>query len=99
MKYIITEQQHNKIIDKFITFQFEPHEVEEPEKYPGTFFWTKNGELILAGDTKKNNLWISPLTWETINTMFDMEGDDAKHAIIQWLENHYGFADIDIYTS
>jgi hypothetical protein len=99
MKYIITEEQHNKIIDKFITFQFEPHEVEESEKYPGAFYWRKNGELILAGDTNRNNFWISPLIWETINTMFDMEGDDAGHAIIQWLDNHYGFGDIDIYTS
>ena len=99
MKYIITEQQHNKIIDKFITFQFEPHEVEESEKYPGTFFWTKNGELILAGDTKKNNLWISPLTWETINTMFDMEGDAAAQAIVKWFDDHYGFSNIEIYTS
>ena len=99
MKYIITEEQHNKIVDKFITFQFEPHEVDNSKKYPDNFFWTKNGEVIVAGKAESNTFWISPVIWETINTMFDMEGDDAAQAIVKWFDDHYGYSNIEIYTS
>ena len=99
MKYIITEQQHNKIIDKFISFQFEPHDVEKSPKYPNLLFWTKNGERIVARNTENKSVWIDPIIWETITSMFDMDGDESSQAIVKWLDDHYGFGDIDIYTS
>lgn len=99
MKYIITEQQHNKIIDKFISFQFEPHDVEKSPKYPGTFFWKKDGETIVAGNTESNNFWINPVIWESITTMFNMDGYESAQAIIKWLDDHYDFGKIEIYTS
>jgi hypothetical protein len=40
MKYIITESQYNKAIDKFITYHLEPHEEKTSKKYPDSIFWT-----------------------------------------------------------
>ena len=99
MKYIITEQQHNKIIDKFISFQFEPHDVEKSKGDSNIFSWEKNGEKILYGNKKNKLFWIHPQVLDTLTSMFNMDGDETAQAIIKWLDDHYGFGDIDIYTS
>jgi hypothetical protein len=46
MKYIIKESQYYNAIDKFITYQLEPHEEKRIEKHPGAIFWVKDGEVI-----------------------------------------------------
>ena len=46
MKYIITENQYSNTIDKFISYQFEPHEEKRTKKHPKSLFWVKDGEII-----------------------------------------------------
>ena len=46
MKYIITESQYNKAIDKFISSQFNNFEKKKNRKYRDSIFWVKNGEVI-----------------------------------------------------
>ena len=46
MKYIITESQYGNTIDKFITYQFEPHEEKRTKKHSESIFWVKDGEVI-----------------------------------------------------
>ena len=88
MKYIITESQHNKIIDKFITYQFEPHEEKKSSKYPDSIFWVKDGEVIIEIEDS-DYFWVSPQIWKNIRSMFSLVYSETQQVIRDWLEEHY----------
>jgi hypothetical protein len=88
VKYIITESQINKVIDKFITYQFEPHEVKKSSKLPDSIFWVKNGEVIAEIHNPKY-FWVEAQIWNTISSMFSLEYSETQQVIKDWLEEHY----------
>ena len=88
MKYIIKESQYNNAIDKFITYQFEPHEEIRSKKYPGAIFWVKDGEVITEIKNSKY-FWVSPQIWNNITLMFSLKYDETQQVIKDWLEEHY----------
>jgi hypothetical protein len=88
MKYIITESQINKVIDKFITYQFEPHEVKKSSEYPDSIFWVKDGEVIVEIEDS-DYFWVSPQIWENIRSMFSLKYSETQQVIRDWLEEHY----------
>ena len=101
MKYIITESQYNKTIDKFITYQFEPHEVKKSPKYPDSIFWVKDGEVIAEIDKNSGYFWIDYQIWDTISSMFSMEYNEIQRVMKDWLEEHYklgGLTPVDAIT-
>jgi hypothetical protein len=55
MKYIIKESQYNNAIDKFISYQFEPHEEKRTREYPESIFWVKDGKVI--AEIKESNFF------------------------------------------
>jgi translation initiation factor 2 beta subunit (eIF-2beta)/eIF-5 len=87
MKYIIKESQYNNAIDKFITYQFEPHE-EKTKKHSESIFWIKDGEVI-AEIKESAVVWVSHQIWMNINVMFSLEYDETQQVIKDWLEEHY----------
>ena len=89
MKYIITESQHNKIIDKFITYQFEPHEVKKSSEYPDSIFWVKDGEVIVEIYKRRDDFWVRSEIWKVIRNMFSLEYSETQQVIRDWLEEHY----------
>ena len=89
MKYSITESQHNRTIDKFITFQLEPHESKYSEKRPDSIFWSKDGEMIAEVDKKYNYFYLRGEIWDTISRMFSLNFDETQQVIRNWLEEHY----------
>ena len=88
MKYIITESQYNKTIDKFITYQFEPHEVKKSPKYPNSIFWIKDGEVIAEINECSDYFWVDYQIWDTISSMFSMEYNEIQRVMKDWLEEH-----------
>jgi hypothetical protein len=89
MKYIITESQHNKIIDKFITYQFEPHEEKRTKNKPDSIFWVKDGEVIAEINKNSGYFWVESQIWNTISSMFSLEYSETQQVIKDWLEEHY----------
>ena len=89
MKYLIKESQYNNAIDKFISYQFEPHEEKRTREYPESIFWVKEGEII-AEIEKSKYFWVSPQIWRTIMSMFSLEDTETQQVIKDWLEEHYG---------
>jgi hypothetical protein len=88
MKYIITENQYNNSIDKFITYLFEPHKEKRVKKSPESIFWVKDGEVIT--EIKKSKyFWVHPQIWRSISLMFSLEYDETQQVIKDWLEEHY----------
>jgi hypothetical protein len=89
MKYIITESQYSNAIDKFITYQFEPHEVKRSSKYPNSIFWVKDGEVIAEINKRLSYFWVDYQIWNTISSMFSMEYNETQRVMKDWLEEHY----------
>ena len=89
MKYIITESQHSNAIDKFITYQLEPHEVKRSSKYPNSIFWVKDGEVIAEINERSDYFWVDYQIWDTISSMFSMEYNEIQRVMKDWLEEHY----------
>ena len=88
MKYIITENQYSNTIDKFISYQFEPHEEKRTKKHPKSVFWVKDGEII-AEIEKSKDFFVSPQIWKNIMNMFSLEYVETQQVIKEWLEEHY----------
>ena len=88
MKVIITESQYNRAIDLFISHLLEPHEVRTSEKYPGSIFWVKGGEVI-AEIENSEYFWVWYEIWIRISEMFGLDYIDTQSVIKVWLEQHY----------
>ena len=88
MKYLIKESQYNNAIDKFITYQFEPHEEKRTKKYSKLIFWVKEGEII-AEIEKSKYFWVNDKIWMNIMSVLSLEYDETQQVIKDWLEEHY----------
>ena len=88
MKYIIKESQYNNAIDKFISYQFEPHEEKRTKKYPKLIFWVKEGEII-AEIEKSKYFWVNDKIWMNIMSVLSLNYDETQQVIKDWLEEHY----------
>ena len=93
MKYIITESQYGNTIDKFITYQFEPHEEKRTKKHSESIFWIKDGKVI-AEILNSKYFWVNDQIWKNINVMFSLEYDETQQVIKEWLEEHYGLGSL-----
>ena len=93
MKYIITESQYGNTIDKFITYQFEPHEEKRTKKHSESIFWVKDGEVI-AEILNSKYFWVNDQIWKNIIVMFSLEYDETQQVIKEWLEEHYGLGSL-----
>jgi hypothetical protein len=89
MKYIISENQFNSIIDNFLTFQFEPHEKVVEKIYPNFESWMRN-DVQIAGVEGTKYFFVREDIWEDIANMFSLDYDDVEHVIRKWLETKYG---------
>ena len=88
MKYIITESQYNNTIDKFITYNFEPHKEIKIKNYPDSIFWVKDGEVV-AEVKESAFFWVSHQIWRSISLMFSLKHTETRQFIKEWLEEHY----------
>ena len=93
MKYIITENQYSNTIDKFISYQFEPHEEKRTKKHPKSVFWVKDGEII-AEIEKSKDFFVSPQIWKNIMSMFSLEDTETQQVIKDWSEEHYKLGEL-----
>ena len=88
MKYIITESQYNKMIDRFISSRFEGFDVKKTPKYPDSIFWDKDG-VIIAEIENSSFFIIKREIWNIISKMFSLSQEETKLALQNWLEKHY----------
>ena len=88
MKYLIKESQYNNAIDKFISYQFEPHEEKRTREYPESVFWVKDGKVI-AEIRESAFFWVNHQIWRSISFMFSLRHSETRLVIKDWLEEHY----------
>ena len=97
MKYIITESQYNKAIDKFITKQFEGFEEVRIPRY-GLVLWVRDGKIIAeilnVGD-RGDYFFVDKDIFNSIEDMFGLNDfKEVKLTIENWLENHYSLSNL-----
>ncbi len=97
MKYIITESQYNKAIDKFISKKFEGFEEVRIPRY-GLLLWVKDGkivaEILNVGD-RGDYFFVDRGIWNSIDDMFDI--DDYKEirlGVENWLERNHNISNL-----
>ena len=95
MKYIITESQYNKAIDKFITKQFEGFEEVRISRY-GLVLWVRDGKIIAeilnVGD-RGDYFFVDKDIFNSIEDMFGLNDfKEVKLTIEHWLENHHSLS-------
>jgi hypothetical protein len=93
MKYIITESQYDKMIDRFISSQFEPHNEKTTPKYSNSIFWIKNGEVI-AEIIDSEYFWVKENVWDIISNMPSLKENETRQSISLWLEEHYNLGEL-----
>jgi hypothetical protein len=93
MKVIITESQYNRVIDQFITYLLEPHEVRTSKKSPNSIFWVK-GDRVIAEIQDSADFWITKDIWYNISKMFSLDREDTRLVVRTWLEQHYDLGNL-----
>jgi len=87
MKYLITESQYNKAIDKFLSLQLIPH---SGHRYNNSIYWVKDDEIISEYNIKFNEFWLKRSIWGDIEDVFALERHEVNDVIKKWLEIHKG---------
>jgi hypothetical protein len=80
--------EYNKAIDQFISYCFEPHEVEINKERHDSIFWVKNDEIIAEIENSKY-FWLRYDIWNSISRMFELKYSETQSVIRTWLEKHY----------
>jgi len=97
MKYIITESQYNKAIDKFISKQFEGFEEVRIPRY-GLVIWVKDGkivaEILNIGD-KGDYFFVDKDIFNSIEDMFGLNDfKEVRLNVENWLEKNHNLPNL-----
>jgi hypothetical protein len=97
MKYIITESQYNKAIDKFITKQFEGFEEVRIPRY-GLVLWVKDGKIIaeiVIATNKGDYFFVDKDIFNSIEDMFGLDDyKEVRLTIENWLEKNHNLSNL-----
>jgi len=100
MKIILKESQYHRIVDRYLTSQFEPHEVKTHDS-TGTSIpttWERNNHILVEFDGK-NFAWVSRIIWSNLQEMFNLSYDEAEYYIINWFNKHYNIENLNVRQS
>jgi hypothetical protein len=98
MKIVLKESQYNKLVDRYLTSQFEPHEVKTQDSTdtPIKMIWERNNHTLVEFDTS-NIAWVSREIWSSLEQMFDLKYNEVENHIKNWFNKHYNIEGLKIY--
>jgi hypothetical protein len=92
MKFLITENQLEKVALLWMNKNFSPDQLEAvtSERYPNSIFYRKNGKVVMEQDKKNKNFWIDyDEFWSFFNSFFSMEYKEWQGVMRTWLEETF----------
>ena len=92
MKFIITENQKERIVLNWMNknFSLDQLEVAESPKYPNSIFYKKNGIVVMEQDKKTKRFWFSySQIWSFFESFFTMEYKEILGVLKIWLEEDF----------
>jgi hypothetical protein len=92
MRYIISENRLNKVIDNFITQIFEPDEIDVEND---VVLLIKNGFVV--GKIFDQDLHIKPNLIKMVSATFDLNRKETSNIFKNWVDYHHPNWDITEY--
>ena len=90
MKYIITENQMDRAVLKYLNTKYGDLESYKPKKYPNHIFFMKDGKVIFSYNKENGLVFISDdHIWSLLDSFFGLEIKGIKYITKTWVEEHY----------
>ena len=90
MKYIITENQKDRAIIKWLNSEFGDLTPFKTKKYPDYIFFMKDGEVIFDYHKKSRYVGFSfEKIWSFLKNFFGLEYEEIQDLTKEWVEEHY----------
>ena len=92
MKFIITENQKEKIALNWMNNNFSPDQLEvvEHPDYPNSIFYRKNGIVVMEQDKKTKEFWFHyDKIWSFFESFFSMKYKEIQGLLDIWLEEAF----------
>ena len=89
MKFIITENKLERAAIHWMNQNFSPDQLEvvENQKYPGSFFYKKNGKVVMEQDKKIKIFWFDyDEIWSFFESFFGFKYKEIQVVLTEWLE-------------
>lgn len=87
MKYIITEQQLDKIYDSYLDYAFKGLYEVRSKKYLNSRFWKIEDENALELENS-GRICVKWGIWESFSGMFSLNYNETQQIMKKWLEEH-----------
>ena len=92
MKYIITENRLDDIVDKYITAKFNNLKTEgkKSNSYMIKTVWSTpdNKKIIVTIKSFRDEVFVKNTFFNEIGSMFSIGSDEIQKYLIRWFENH-----------
>ena len=90
MKYIITENQNEKLIIKYLNNEYGDLEEYRTDEHPNSVYLVKDNKVYKELDTKYNGLYVDYTTIrEDLINIIGGKYDEIKRIIKKWVEETY----------
>ena len=95
MKYIITENQNDKLIIKYLNNEYGDLKEYRTDEYHDSLFFVKDKKVYMEHDLKNGYLFVDYDTiWPDLETIFSPEFTEIQRIIKKWVEDTYNLRGI-----
>ena len=90
MKYIITENQNEKLIIKYLNKEYGDLEEYKTDEEPVSLLFVKDKIVYMEHDLKNGYLFVGYDTiWEDLINIFSLKDYEVQRIITKWVEETY----------
>ena len=91
MKYLITQNQRDKVASKWMNHKFNPNQLEmvTDDRFPDSIFFKKDGKVFMEQDNLSHRFWVDDETiWKTFMDVFNYNYGEIQSFIKEWLKHN-----------
>lgn len=100
MKFIITENKLDSIVDSYLTKQFE--NLKPVKVGTSTYFWCdseKKPVIMITHNKKFSTIFVLDTVYVSTHDMFSMNGfKDIQYHLLKWFDEHMGIKSEEVFT-
>ena len=95
MKYIITENQNENLIIKYLNNEYGDLEKYTTDRFPNKIFFFKDKKIYMEYVKNTKCLWIDYYTiWSDLKDKFGLKNEEIQPIISKWVEETYNIRNI-----
>lgn len=99
MKYLITENKLDSIIDSYLTKQFKDLEHVKDGSRDIWIGSDRRPVIIIIKDKKYSDIYILDTVYASTHDMFSMNGfKDIQYHLLKWFDEHMGIKAEEVFT-